>query len=216
MKRYALIVAGGSGHRMQSATPKQFMLLQGKPVLMHTLEKFRKYEIVLVLPEAHIPYWKQLCKEYCCEVLHELVSGGATRSESVFRGLQHVPDDAMVAIHDGVRPLLSEDMIKRGFAMAEERGNAIPVVALTDSIRQLTENGSIAVNREDYRLVQTPQIFVASEIKDAYRQCDTAECTDDASVIEMTGNRLHLYEGEARNIKITRPIDILFAETLLC
>ena len=216
MSRVALIVAGGSGQRMQTAVPKQFLILAGKPVLMRTLEKFSGCEIVLVLPEQHIPYWKTLCRQYDFALPHKLVSGGATRSESVFRGLQHVDDACLVAIHDGVRPLLPESMIEEGFRLAEQKGNAVPVVTLSDSIRRVESGGSKAVPRDDYRLVQTPQIFRASEIKQAYRNCSADLMTDDASVLEADGKTVYLYDGDPINIKITRPTDLIFAESCLC
>ena len=212
---YALIVAGGSGTRMQNTLPKQFLLLGGRPMLMLTLEKFSATNIILVLPEAHIPYWNSLCSQYGFLVPHKVVCGGDTRSESVMNGLQLVPDDALVAIHDGVRPLLSTRMIEDGFRTAEVEGNAIPVVPLTDSIRIIEPNGSKAVDRELYRLVQTPQIFRAEEIKTAYRLCGQTAYTDDASVLEAAGKLLHLYQGEPSNIKITRPADLIYAEAFL-
>ena len=201
---------------MQTAVPKQFLILAGKPVLMRTLEKFSGCEIVLVLPEQHIPYWKTLCKQYEFAVPHTLVAGGATRAESVFRGLQCVDDDSLVAIHDGVRPLLPQSMIEEGFRLAEEKGNAVPVVRLSDSIRLIESGISRAVPRDDYRLVQTPQIFRAGEIKHAYRNSSADMFTDDASVFEADGKTVCLYNGDPINIKITRPTDLIFAESCLC
>lgn len=215
MKHIALIVAGGAGTRMQNVVPKQFLLLGGKPVLMHTLEKFAACEVVLVLPEPHIVYWQLLCEKHGFTQPHTVVAGGSSRSESVCRGLQHVSDDAVVAIHDGVRPLVSRSMIEAGFRMAEEKGNALPVIALTDSIRELTADGSKAVDRTRYCLVQTPQVFRAAEIKEAYRHFADEVFTDDASVLEAYGISLNLYDGETTNIKITRPADLALAEALL-
>ena len=216
MNRVALIVAGGSGQRMQTAVPKQFLLLAGKPVLMRTLEKFSKYQIVLVLPEQHISYWQMLCKQYNFLLPHTLVSGGATRAESVFLGLQHITDDSLVAIHDGVRPLLPESMIERGFLVAQEKGNAVPVIPLADSIRQVSSSSNQTVPRSNFRLVQTPQIFLASEIKHAYRNSSADIFTDDASILEADGKTIFLYDGDPINIKITTPADLHFAESCLC
>ena len=213
--RYALIVAGGSGSRMQASIPKQFMLLNGRPLLMQTLERFAEYEIVLVLPELQIDRWKELCHEYEFTMKHTIVAGGETRTESVFHGLQHIPENALVAIHDGVRPLVSAEMIHRGFRLAESEGSAIPVVEMTDSIRQLTEDGSRCVDRTKLRSVQTPQIFVCRDIREAYLKCKNGVFTDDASVFEAVGHKLSFYEGEFSNIKITRPLDLSIAEAIL-
>ncbi len=211
MKRFAVIVAGGSGTRMGADIPKQFMLLGDKPVLMHTLEKFASCECVLVLPDSQIPYWRGLCKAHGFTQPHTVVCGGDTRSQSVMNGLSRVPADALVAIHDGVRPLVASTVIEESFKVAEEKGCAIPVIACVDSLRC----GNQAVNREEYTLVQTPQTFQAHLIQDAYKKVSDAIQTDDATIYEMAGGEIHLIKGNKGNIKITLPVDLKIAQALL-
>ena len=216
---YALIVAGGSGSRMQSATPKQFLPVGGKPVLLHTLEAFHTYDpsisIVLVLPASQRDRWRELKEEYNCQVPHAIVEGGETRFQSVKNGLALVPLEAVVAIHDGVRPFVNREILRNGYETALEKGSAITTVALKESIRQLTKNGSEAKDRSQYRLVQTPQTFQARLIKKAYRQPESHTYTDCASVAEANGHQVHLIPGSYENIKITTPEDLLLAENLL-
>ncbi len=214
MQQYALIVAGGSGSRMGVELPKQFLLLAGKPVLMHTLEIFDQAQcsIVLVLPQSQIAYWKQLCSEYHFTIPHEIIAGGATRFDSVKNGLTLVPENVLVAIHDGVRPCITQAVIGRTFDMAKNKGNAIAVVKPKDSIRVLDDEDNHNVNREYYRLIQTPQTFQSSLIKQAYAQVTQRHFTDDAGVLEASGHAIHLVEGDYRNLKITTPEDMLVAE----
>jgi 2-C-methyl-D-erythritol 4-phosphate cytidylyltransferase len=219
MKKVALITAGGSGSRMQAAIPKQFLEIAGKPVLMHTFFAFQKFapdlEFVLVLPENHFDYWKSLCEKYQFHTQHQLAIAGPTRFHSVKSGLQHVADDSLVAIHDGVRPLVSMDTIARCFHHAGRVGNAIPVVAATESLR-ITENAiSRSLPREKVRIVQTPQCFQAKVIKKAYNKNYSEEFTDDASVLEADGGRIFLVDGNPENIKITTSTDLITAEALL-
>ncbi len=211
MKRYAVIVAGGSGTRMGSDIPKQFMLLAGKPVLMHTLALFAACECVLVLPDSQIPYWRGLCKMHGFTQPHIVVCGGSSRSESVMNGLNRVPDDALVAIHDGVRPLVAPTVIEESFKAAEAYGSAVPVVDCVDSLRHKNQ----AVDRAEYSLVQTPQTFHAALIKEAYSKVTEAIQTDDATVFEMAGHEIHLIKGNKGNIKITLPIDLKIASAIL-
>jgi 2-C-methyl-D-erythritol 4-phosphate cytidylyltransferase len=220
-RNYAIIVAGGSGSRMQSAVPKQFLLLEGKPVLIHTIEAFHysgaKPQIILVLhPDFHTA-WKQLCTEHNFKVPHQLVNGGATRFHSVKNGLDLIPDDTdtLIAVHDAVRPLTSERIISESYKYAAERGNAITAIKSRDSVRQLKNSVSKSLLREEVYLVQTPQTFQSSQIKKAYLQPYNAKFTDDASVVEETGITIHLIEGSYQNIKITFPEDIAIAECLL-
>lgn len=220
MNKYALVVAGGKGLRMGTEIPKQFILLKGMPVLMHTLKAFRSIEaiqLILVLPLDQIAYWKQLCITYQFELPHQIIAGGDTRFQSVKNGLQAIPGKTgLVAIHDGVRPLVSIKIIEESYNVAQEKGNALTVVALKDSIRKQTNKGSISINRADYFLVQTPQTFRVEEIKDAYEKADTANnFTDDASVLEANGGEIQLVQGDYKNIKITTPEDLLFASALL-
>lgn len=217
--RFALIVAGGSGQRMGAAIPKQFLLLKEKPVLMHTLEAFFNAgvnRIILVLPQAHFDTWKTLCTQYHFSIPHELVEGGSTRFQSVSNGLhamgKHV---ALVAIHDGVRPLVSRALIERCYAEAEIHGNALAVVPSKDSLRMKRGKENTSVNRTDYMLVQTPQTFVLSQIQEAYLQPGQDAFTDDASVFEAAGGKIHLVEGEYSNLKITTPEDLKIAEALM-
>ncbi len=216
---YALIVAGGSGSRMQSSTPKQFLTVGGKPILFHTLEAFYNFDpsisIVLVLPEAQVKLWKELKKEHNFNIPHAIVEGGNSRFQSVKNGLALVPMEAVVAIHDGVRPFISSAILQNCFATASETGSAIVSVPLKESIRRLNEHGSQAEDRSLFRMVQTPQTFQARLIKKAYRQEELSHFTDCASVAEADGNAITLIEGSYDNIKITTPGDILFAENLL-
>jgi len=217
MHKYALIVAGGNGTRMGTELPKQFLLLHGKPVLMHTLEVFHKAgaSLILALPMHQFDYWKQLCATHHFDLPHQLVAGGETRFHSVRNGLTLVPDDGVVAIHDGVRPCISPEIIERTFIGATQKGNAIAAVKLKDSIRVADGEDNHSVNRDYYWLIQTPQTFVSGLIKLAYDQAGHDQFTDDASVLEASGSAIHLTEGDYRNIKITTPEDMLVAEVFL-
>lgn len=219
MRKFAVIVAGGSGTRMGLSTPKQFIILHDKPILMHTLEIFNRYdpqiEIILVLPEHEIGKWKQLCDKFFFHTSHQLVAGGESRTESVRNGLNAIQDaEGLVAIHDGVRPLISTEIIGNSFIEAEEKGNAIVSVPLKDSIRWSKEGENQAVDRSDYCLIQTPQTFKLSLIKQAYQALGTQSLTDDASVLEANGAKINLIPGDYRNIKITTPEDLRVAEAL--
>lgn len=219
MKHFALIAAGGNGTRMQSQVPKQFLLLSGKPVLMRTIEKFieadLQIQIILVLPETEIPEWKKLCASFSFSVSHQIVAGGASRFQSVKNGLGKIDDEnSIVAIHDGVRPLASVELIKRCFAEAEKSGNAVPVTPLKESLRKKETENSAAVDRNNFLAVQTPQCFKAGEIKRAYSAAKNDSFTDDASVCENAGMKIHLIEGEETNIKITTPFDLEIAELI--
>ena len=220
MKKIALIVAGGFGSRMKSEIPKQFMLLSGRPVLMHSISAFISFDknisILLALPQNQIETWNKLCKEFSFNIEHQVVAGGETRFNSVKNGLALITDDnALVAIHDGVRPLVSQSTISACFETAEKNGNAIPGIPLNDSLRQLKDNTTLAVNRDNYRLIQTPQCFFLKQLKDAYQQNYSEKFTDDASVIEMMGGEIHLVEGNRENIKITTGDDLIIAEALM-
>ena len=216
-KRFVVIVAGGSGKRMDSEIPKQFLEISGKPVLMRTIERFYAFDdsisIIVVLPLSHISYWEELKEKYSLRIQHKVVSGGPTRYDSVKNGLFHVDDNSIVAIHDGVRPLVSLDVIGRCFDTAEKFGNAVPVVYPNDSVRVSTDRGIVAFPRDKIMLVQTPQVFKAGLIKDAYLQELETEFTDDASLLEMTGIKIAVVEGDIRNIKITTKADLIVAES---
>jgi 2-C-methyl-D-erythritol 4-phosphate cytidylyltransferase len=219
MKLYAVIVAGGSGKRMGAEMPKQYLELSGKPVLMHTLERFKAFddsiEIITVLPENQLRYWAELQKKYSFNIPHTLVIGGKARFYSVRNGLKFVDVPGLVAIHDGVRPFVTIDTIKRCFETAEKLGNAIPVITPSDTLRMVNDGDSIPVNRLQMRMVQTPQVFNAELIKEAYLQDYLPEFTDDATVLEKTGVKINLVEGNRKNIKITNPEDLIISEALL-
>jgi len=270
VKRYCIIVAGGSGRRMKAAIPKQFLLLEGRPVLMHTVERFSTFDplisIIVVLPAEHHALWRQLCAEHSFGVSHTVVAGGEERFHSVKAGLgqvaaemkwsarkQAVPgdgstagreavpgegsaagpdavrgdgptgagvneirsaDETLIAIHDGVRPLVSNDTIWRCFADAEEFGNAVPFIEPADSVRVLDGDDSRPVHRNTVRLIQTPQVFRGSVIINAYDREFDASFTDDATVAEADGIKIHLTHGNRENLKITTPEDLAVAATL--
>lgn len=216
---YAIIVAGGRGSRMGSELPKQFLPIGGKPVLMHTLEAFYNYnaqvQLILALPVDQQTYWAQLCSEHHFTIPHQVVDGGETRFHSVLHALSFVEGDGLVAVHDGVRPFVHPDTIDRCFASAFEHGATIPVVDVVDSMREVSGETSKAVSRADYRLVQTPQVFDITLLKNAYRQPYQPSFTDDASVVEAFGHDIALTAGNRENIKITTPFDLIIAEALL-
>jgi 2-C-methyl-D-erythritol 4-phosphate cytidylyltransferase len=218
MKLYAVIVAGGSGKRMGADIPKQFLELAGKPVLMHTIERFKTFddsiEIVTVLPENQLRHWTELQEKYSFTVPNTLVKGGKSRFFSVRNGLEFVNVPGLVAIHDGVRPLVTIDTIKRCFETAEKMGNAIPVIPPSDTLRMITETGNSPISRLNVRQVQTPQVFSTDLIKKAYLQDYLPEFTDDATVLEKTGVKINLVEGNRENIKITNPEDLIIARSL--
>lgn len=216
MKKAVVIVAGGSGTRMRSDIPKQFLLLKGKPILTHTIERFYNYcndiQIVVVLPSSQIERWRQLCNEYNFTISHTITQGGDTRYQSVKNGLALVADDAIVGIHDGVRPLVSTAVIEKCYTEAVTGKAVIPAIAAVDSLRMVTENGNMAIDRSAIRLVQTPQVFLKSMIADAYNQPYSPLFTDDASVVEACGQPITLVDGNVENIKITNPIDLTIAD----
>ena len=219
MDLYAVIVAGGSGKRMGADIPKQFLELSGRPVLMHTIERFKSFnhsiEIITVLPENQLRFWIDLQKKHSFTVPHTLVKGGSNRFFSVRNGLKFVNIPGLVAIHDGVRPFVSIDTIKRCFDTAEKLGNAIPAISPTESLRILNEQGSLPVNRLYVKQIQTPQVFNAALIKKAYLQEYSPEFSDDATVLEKTGEKINLIEGNRENIKITNPEDLIISVALL-
>lgn len=203
---------------MGSATPKQFLELLGLPILMHTLKKFqqtvREGEIILALPEKEQNTWQSLCEKHQFDVTHQIVNGGKSRFHSVQNALQKVTEKSIVAIHDGVRPLVSETVIKHCLQAAETHGTAIPTLPMQDSIRKVTDNGNEIADRSQFVLVQTPQCFQSETILKAYQQEYQSSFTDDASVVEQLGHNIHLIEGNKENIKITTPEDLKIAEVL--
>lgn len=216
---YALIVAGGKGLRMGSDLPKQFLPVGGKPVLMRTLEAFYtcnpEMQIILVLPRSQQPYWAQLCEEHSFSLPHVVADGGETRYHSVKNGLAYVGSSGLVGVHDGVRPFVSQEVIARCYTLAAEKKAVIPVIDIVETVRHLKGEGSVTVNRDDYKLVQTPQVFDVDLLKQAYEQPYTPFFTDDASVVEAMGVPVHLAAGNRENIKITTPFDLKLASALL-
>jgi 2-C-methyl-D-erythritol 4-phosphate cytidylyltransferase len=219
LKKYVVIVAGGSGSRMGSEIPKQFIEICGLPILMHTINIFRKaiqdIEIVLVLPEEQVKTWKCLCLKH--NFIHpvEICTGGETRFHSVKKGLLLIEGDGLVGIHDGVRPLVSEETIRRCFQEAAIYGNSIPVTGIVETVRYQEEDKSSVIDRSKLRLVQTPQVFRVETIKEAFLRDYDEIFTDDASVLENNGGIIHLTDGNRENIKITHPIDLVIAEYLI-
>ena len=224
MKTIAIIVAGGSGTRFGAEMPKQFIDLNGKPILMHTIEVFEQalagqdHELLVTLPAAEFDQWRQLCDRYRFDVPHRVVAGGETRWHSVKNALTAVGDGIdvdVIAVHDGVRPLASVELINRCFDTARLKGSAIPVVSLNDSVRQVEGEASRALDRSSLRAVQTPQTFDARLLLEAYNLPFESTFTDDASVVERAGHDVTLVEGDPCNLKITRPMDLALAEYLL-
>ena len=219
MKRYAIIVAGGKGERMNSDLPKQFIALQGEPLIMHTIKVFYNYDpdirFIVVLPTLQIGLWKRLCSQYDFQIDHQIVEGGVTRFNSVKNGLASIHEKCIIAVHDGVRPLVSPSTLDNCFTTAERYGTAIPVYAIVDSLRKIENNGNVAVDRTRYCTVQTPQAFQSSILQIAYNQNYEDRFTDDATVVESLGIELNLVEGNRDNIKITTPSDLRIAEILL-
>ncbi|MVN21462.1 2-C-methyl-D-erythritol 4-phosphate cytidylyltransferase [Mucilaginibacter arboris] len=220
MKFFAVIVAGGSGTRMNAQLPKQFMLLAGKPVIMHTITAFsasaEKPEIMVVLNKQQFSFWEQLCAEHQFTVPHTLIAGGNTRFQSVKNAIDTINETSVIAIHDAVRPLISTAIISKAYQQALTEGNSVVAVPSKDSVRWQKANGvSQNLNRNEVFLVQTPQTFQSEMIKKAYQQEYKEEFTDDASVAESFGIRINLLPGDPDNFKITFPADLLMAELIL-
>jgi len=215
MKKVALIVAGGKGERMNADIPKQFLLLNGSPILMYTLKQFSNFEeIVLALPSTQFEYWKELCNTYNFRQQHTLVAGGITRFHSVKNGLDRIADNTIVAIHDGVRPLISTSLIDNLVAETKSGIGVIPIVPVKDSIRKVEGENSVHVDRSNLYKVQTPQCFLSADIQKAYIQDFSDTFTDDASVFEANGGKINTLLGEEKNLKITTQEDLNIAEIL--
>ena len=219
MKKYAIIVAGGSGTRMESSLPKQFMLLKDKPVLYYTLKTFLEsyddLQIVLVLPVDYTDMGQEIIDAYFDKDRIRITAGGGTRFQSVKNGLALVKEESIIFVHDGVRCLLTKELIHRCYEQAVETGTAIPAIASKDSIRLITEEGSDAFDRNKVMLIQTPQTFHSKILLPAFQIDYKDKFTDEATVAEAYGMKVSLVEGEENNIKITRPVDLLFAESIL-
>ena len=216
---YALIVAGGKGTRINSSVPKQFLELSGLPIIIHTLNAFVRYSretrIILVLPADDIETWSTLSKKHNFNTPIILQEGGDTRFQSVKRGLEKIQGSGLVAIHDGVRPLISEDIIGASFRLAAVHRSAVAAVRLKESIRMTDKDNTRAMDRSRFRLIQTPQTFDVALIKKAYEIKEDPGLTDDASVAEKAGHVISLFEGSYENIKITTSEDLVVAAALL-
>ncbi len=220
MNHSVIIVAGGSGSRMGGDVPKQFLPLAGKPILMHTIEAFYRFDnqmqIVVVLPRAQHSYWDKLCQKHSFNSIHyQLTSGGETRFHSTLNGLQMLSTEGIIAVHDGVRPLVSQATLQRCFDAAERAKAVVPAVPVNESLRQVDGTENHAVSRDAYRIVQTPQVFDAATLHAAFRQPYSTAFTDDASVVESMGVPITIVDGNFENIKITRPIDLFVAEAVI-
>ena len=218
VKFSVIITAGGLGKRMGEELPKQFLLAGGKPILIHTLELFHKYDpdaqFLITLPNEWKSYWEKLCIQYNCNIVHQVIDGGQERYFSIKNALSFCEGE-FIAVHDGVRPLVSLDTIKRCFDEVKIKGQVIPVYNIKESIRQLFDDTSKAVDRSQYCIVQTPQCFKAEVLIDAYNRDYHDSITDDASLVEEAGYQIHLVEGNVENVKITSPIDLILANCLL-
>jgi len=220
MANHLIIVAGGTGTRMQGHVPKQFLELNGEPVLVHTLRSFMLFDermnVVVVMHPNFVDYWKELAETLGFNLPHQVVSGGEERFHSVLAGLKAITDqEGVVGIHDAVRPLVSQRTIRNAYEMAATTGAAIPVVGLQESLREVKGESNTAVNRSAFRLVQTPQCFRMEVLRNAFNQAYRAEFTDDASVVESAGYPIQLVEGNRENIKLTTPGDMIMARGLL-
>jgi 2-C-methyl-D-erythritol 4-phosphate cytidylyltransferase len=219
MNKYALIVAGGKGLRMGTKLPKQFLPIGEKVILMYTLEAFytcdAAIKIIVAIPETQQSLWKQLCKDTHFTIPHTIVSGGETRYQSVKNGLSSITGEGLVGVHDGVRPLVSSQVITRCYQEAETKKAVIPVIDAIETLRKVNNGKSETVNRDEYKFVQTPQVFDVKLLKCAYMQNFNPSFTDDASVVEAMNIPVYLTEGNRENIKITTPFDLKIAETLL-
>lgn len=229
MKTAIILVAGGSGSRMGGDTPKQFLPLAGKPLLMHTIERFANVlpgaRLIVVLPADQRARWAALCEDYAFTIGHTVVAGGENRFQSVQNGLREAADCDEIGVHDGVRPLVDEPVIRRTLEAAQAFGAAIPVIPVTDSLREVSRCpacedrsevvGSNPVDRSRFVAVQTPQFFRADLLLKAYEQDYSPEFTDDASVVEAAGITVRLVPGDPANIKVTTPVDLLLAEKLV-
>lgn len=219
MEKFVIIVAGGKGNRLGSEIPKQFLPIHGKPILMRTIEKFHNYDsqirIIVVLPKDFIDYWNLLCSEYTFDIKHQIVEGGKERFFSVKNALEFVPNEALVAIHDAVRPFVAQNVIEEAFSLAKRENAAAPAIKPTESVRFADNDKNVSVNRDRVFLMQTPQCFQSSIIKKAYTVEYDPQFTDDLTVVENTLNiPISLFEGNRENIKITSPFDLNIAEIL--
>lgn len=219
MTKYVVIVAGGSGTRMNSAVPKQFLLLKGRPLLYHTIRAFLDADpgcrLVLVLPQDHMEKGKEILENFFPGISVEITAGGDTRFHSVQNGLRMVKEESIVFVHDAVRCLISPVLIKRCYDAAMENGSAVPVIASKDSVRLLIDDGNMPLERNRIKLVQTPQVFLSKILLPAFDTAYNDQFTDEATVVEAAGAKVFLVEGEETNIKITLPVDLELAGQIM-
>lgn len=219
MGNYAIIIAGGTGNRMGNEVPKQFMLLNGKPVLMYSIEQFYKHDkdtkIIVVLHPSYLSMWVQLCNRHSFLIAHKIVKGGETRYQSVKNGLDTINGEGLVAVHDAARPLASVRLIDACFAAAINKGSAIPGIPVNETVRMIKGDAIELINRNNLRIIQTPQVFQTDILREAYKQPYREDFTDDASLLEAMGVPINLVAGEPGNIKITLPADLEIASLLL-
>jgi len=219
MKKTVIIVAGGKGTRMKGKTPKQFIEINDKPLLMHSFECFHRYDhsilFILALHPGYFSIWRDLIRKNHFSIKHDIVKGGDTRFHSVLNALDKSCDECLIAVHDAVRPLVSSETIERCFNVAEQKGTAVPCIGVSESVRELTADGSRPVDRDRLRVIQTPQVFRADILKQAYQQTYIRAFSDDASVVEYAGYTITLVQGNRENIKITTREDLLIAEALI-
>ncbi|MFO8234418.1 MAG: 2-C-methyl-D-erythritol 4-phosphate cytidylyltransferase [Bacteroidales bacterium] len=219
MRKETIVVAGGTGKRMGASMPKQFLRLKGTIILMRTLSVFYNFDtsmkLILTLPEQEIQTWENLCKQETFNIPHTIVNGGETRFHSVKNGLKNVAGESLIAIHDGVRPLITRKTIREGFQQAQDKGSAIPYTDVNESMRYVVKGKNMPVNRERYKIIQTPQVFQSEIVINAYQTNYRKKFTDDASVVEHAGGKVTLFKGNPENIKITTKKDLAMAEVLL-
>ncbi|MEZ4937803.1 MAG: 2-C-methyl-D-erythritol 4-phosphate cytidylyltransferase [Crocinitomicaceae bacterium] len=218
LRKTIIITAAGEGKRMYSKLPKQFSNLNGKPILMHTIRRFYridpKFEIILTLPENHLQTWKELCLEHDFQIPHHTVNGGEERFHSVKNALNFSTGD-LIGVHDGVRPVISRKMVNHLYEEAAKKGAVVPVIEINQSLRKIKGNSSESVDRSEYRIVQTPQVFKSDILNKAYKNSYQKDITDDATLVERVGHKVYMIPGDINNIKITFPRDMLLAEELL-
>lgn len=216
MNKYVIITGGGSGSRMQQVLPKQFLEINGVPILFYTIAAFYKYDssihIIITLPTEYIDYWQDLILKKKFNINHQIVPGGKSRFESVKNGLNLVEEHSFVAIHDAVRPFISAEVITKSYLDATIYKSAIPIIPIVDSLRKVTSTGNTAINRNEIFAIQTPQTFESKALKEAYTFPESPQFTDDGSVFENNKNQIHLISGNPENIKITTPSDLILAE----
>jgi 2-C-methyl-D-erythritol 4-phosphate cytidylyltransferase len=219
VKHYVIIVAGGNGNRMKADVPKQFLILGDRPVLMQSLQRFYdadpSTEIIVALPENEIDTWNALCVQHSFTIPHRITKGGETRFHSVKKALEQVKEKSIVAVHDGVRPFADTNLINRCFSEAERYGNAVPAIPVNDSMRKVEDERNEWIDRNSFVIIQTPQCFASEMLKEAYNIEYKSVFTDDAAVVELHGQTIHLTEGERENIKITYPLDLIIGEAIL-